>query len=125
MYIGGGRSLVSRKEAISWNLFFWMKSARNRGSREIYAIRDSLIAAEVDSPNMSDAQKSGGDTGSGDVPLEPQEIRVCPTCKTPLTADSVSEFCPVCMLRSALNDTAESVHPLLCCWNIDSTTMRW
>ena len=26
-------ALASRKEAISWNLFFWMKSARNRGSR--------------------------------------------------------------------------------------------
>jgi serine/threonine protein kinase/tetratricopeptide (TPR) repeat protein len=57
---------------------------------------------------MSDAQKSGGDTGSGDVPLEPREIRVCPTCKTPLTADSASEFCPVCMLRSGLSDIAES-----------------
>jgi len=78
------------------------------GRGEIHAIRNALIAAEIDSPNMSDAQKSGGDAGSGDPPLEPEEMRVCPTCKAPLTADSASEFCPVCMLRSALHDNAES-----------------
>ena len=83
-----------------------MRGIEGRG--EIHAIRNALIAAEIDSPNMSDAQKSGGDAGSGDPPLEPEEMRVCPTCKAPLTADSASEFCPVCMLRSALHDNAES-----------------
>ena len=55
----------------------------------------------------SDIQNSGHDSGSGDVPLEPSKIRVCPTCKTPLSADVFGEVCLVCMLRCALDDAVE------------------
>jgi uncharacterized Zn finger protein (UPF0148 family) len=49
-------------------------------------------------PNV---QYSGDDRGSGELLLE-QEIRACPACKAPLTADSEGEFCPICMLRRGL-----------------------
>ena len=54
-----------------------------------------------------DVQNSGDNSGSGDLPSEPRDVRVCPTCKTPLSADKSGEFCPVCMLRGAFTDTAE------------------
>ena len=52
----------------------------------------------------SDVQNSGHDSGS-EIPLELPEICACPMCKTPLSADICGEFCLVCMLRSALDDT--------------------
>ena len=55
----------------------------------------------------SDVQNSGDASGSGNGPADPQGIRVCAKCKTPLAADNSGEFCPVCMLRSALSDAAE------------------
>jgi serine/threonine protein kinase len=36
--------------------------------------------------------------------LEGQETRTCPTCKAPLAANATGQFCPVCMLRYALDD---------------------
>src|SRR6202022_2126318 len=35
------------------------------------------------------------------------KIRTCSTCKTPLSVDIFGEFCLVCMLRCALDDTVE------------------
>ena len=35
------------------------------------------------------------------------ENRSCSVCKTPLSADNLGAFCPVCMLRSALTQTSE------------------
>jgi serine/threonine protein kinase len=52
----------------------------------------------------SDVQNSGGDSGSGDLLLESQKIRTCPTCKAPVSADAAGEFCPACMLRCGLTD---------------------
>jgi serine/threonine protein kinase/predicted ATPase len=49
-------------------------------------------------------QSSGDDLGFRDPQQELQEIRVCATCKAPLTADGDGAFCPVCMLRCALTD---------------------
>jgi serine/threonine protein kinase/tetratricopeptide (TPR) repeat protein len=54
-----------------------------------------------------DVQNSGDNSESGDLPSDPQDVRVCPTCKTPLSADKSGEFCPVCMLRGAFSDTTE------------------
>src|SRR5271165_4032897 len=51
---------------------------------------------------------------SGDDPRLPAsaqepggENRSCSICKTPLSADNLGAFCPVCMLRSALTQTLE------------------
>lgn len=50
---------------------------------------------------------------SGDNPrlqASPQELsgsRFCSICNTPLTRDNLGEFCPVCMLRTALDETLE------------------
>ncbi len=55
-------------------------------------------------PMKSDVQNSGDDSGSGNLLLEPQEIRTCPTCKAPVSSDANGEFCPVCMFRCALTE---------------------
>lgn len=52
-------------------------------------------------------QNPGDDPGSGSPIPDPERIRVCPKCKTPLTLDNLGEFCPVCMLRSAFSDTPD------------------
>jgi serine/threonine protein kinase len=54
-----------------------------------------------------DVQNSADDSMSGELPPCPQITRVCPKCEMRLAADNVGEFCPVCMLRSALSGTAE------------------
>jgi serine/threonine protein kinase/predicted ATPase len=52
----------------------------------------------------SKVQKSDDGSRPGSRVLEPQENPTCPTCQAPLSADGSGEFCPVCMLRSALID---------------------
>ena len=54
-----------------------------------------------------DVQDSADDSTAGDVLSCPQIMRICPKCEMRLAADDVGEFCPICMLRSALSGTAE------------------
>ena len=56
----------------------------------------------------SNVENSGDDPRLQASAQEPGgENRSCSVCKTPLSADSLGEFCPVCMLRSALIQTLE------------------
>ena len=66
----------------------------------------------------TDVQYSGRDSGSGELALQVQEVRTCPTCNAPLSGSTAGGFCPVCMLRCALSDeldgggfTESAVHP--------------
>ena len=52
----------------------------------------------------SEVQYSDDHFGPTAVLVDGQEIRNCPTCHAPLSANSAGQFCPVCMLRSALVD---------------------
>ncbi len=55
----------------------------------------------------SDVDNSRNDPGAGNEQTEALGSRVCASCKTPLTAYSAGDFCPVCMLRAALSSTEE------------------
>jgi serine/threonine protein kinase len=52
----------------------------------------------------SEVQHSDDHFGPTAVLVDGQELRSCPTCKAPLSANAAGQFCPVCMLRSALAD---------------------
>jgi serine/threonine protein kinase/tetratricopeptide (TPR) repeat protein/endogenous inhibitor of DNA gyrase (YacG/DUF329 family) len=79
------------------------RPCRNRW-RDPRSLRCSSRGAGLHNSMKSDLQHSGVDARSGDLLLGSQEIRNCPTCQAPLSADTVGEFCPVCMLRCALTD---------------------
>jgi serine/threonine protein kinase/tetratricopeptide (TPR) repeat protein len=56
------------------------------------------------SPNV---KNSGENPRLQATPQELSGSRACSTCNTPLTRDNLGDFCPVCMLKAALNETLE------------------
>jgi hypothetical protein len=51
---------------------------------------------------------SSRDSPAGPEDLSRREVRSCPVCGTTFSATEANESCPVCMLRKALADRADS-----------------